>query len=124
MTTMGDFSQIPVLDLDLIYARETYNQFLADLRDALVRIGFFYLEGHGIPSEVQSAALDRFKAFFDLPLEKKLEIETVKSRHFVGYNRMRAEKTASIADHNESLAVCVSLILGLANAEWESWLIT
>jgi isopenicillin N synthase-like dioxygenase len=109
---MQGFSQIPILDLDQIYSptSSAYHLFLSSLQDALVHVGFFYLKNHGIPQTVQDAALERSRAFFDLPLEKKLEIETVKSRHFVGYNRMRAEKTVSLTDHNESIAVCSPLL--------------
>lgn len=100
---MDDFKEIPILDLDLIYSESTYNQFLTGLQDALMRVGSFYLKGHDISDPVWDAALAQSRAFFELPLEQKLEIETVKSRHFLGYNRAEVETTSG---YGESIAVC------------------
>lgn len=103
---MGDFTVVPTLDLSLASSPETKAQFLSELRDALVRVGFFYVKNHSIPGHVQQDAIQKSTEFFNLPLEKKLEVETVNSRHFLGYNRMDAEKTGARIDHNESIAVC------------------
>ena len=103
----GDFSKVPVLDYSLALSPDTKPQFLSELRNALVRVGFFYLSNHSIPEKVQQEAIDQSNAFFDLPLEKKLEIETLHSKHFLGYNRMNAEKTVAVVGHNESLFVCL-----------------
>jgi len=104
-TTPGDFTAIPTLDLSLASSPETRPQFLLELRDALVRVGFLYVKNHPIPPQVEQDAIQKSTEFFNLPLDKKLEIETVHSRHFLGYNRMDAESTAAKVDHNESIAV-------------------
>ncbi|GAB1313735.1 hypothetical protein MFIFM68171_03945 [Madurella fahalii] len=106
----GDFVSIPTLDLSLARSSETKERFLSELRNALVRVGFFYVKNHSIPGHVQQDALQQSMAFFNLPLEKKLEIETVYSKHFLGYNRMDAEKTSARADHNESIAIGADLL--------------
>ncbi|PHH90812.1 hypothetical protein CDD83_2566 [Cordyceps sp. RAO-2017] len=105
MDDESDFSAIPVLDLAQARTPATKAAFLAELRHALVRVGFFYVRNHSIPDPVQAEALRQSVAFFALPLDKKLEMETVRSRHFLGYNRMDAEKTAARVDHNESIAI-------------------
>ena len=104
-TMDDDFTQIPIIDLALVKSPATKPQFLLQLRDALVRVGFFYIKNHAITADVQQKAQDQCMEFFNLSLEKKLEVETVHSKHFVGYNRMDAEKTATQVDHNESIAV-------------------
>ncbi|KAK3354038.1 2OG-Fe(II) oxygenase superfamily [Lasiosphaeria hispida] len=111
MTTnmQGDFTTIPTLDLSLANSAETKPLFLSELRTALVRVGFFYVKNHGIPDEVQQDAIEQSIKFFELPLEEKLEIETVHSKHFLGYNRMSSEKTLQQKDQNESIAIGAEL---------------
>jgi isopenicillin N synthase-like dioxygenase len=48
-------------------------------------------------------------AFFDLPLEKKLEVDVVNSKHFRGYACSGTEKTATISDQRETLTVCLMI---------------
>jgi isopenicillin N synthase-like dioxygenase len=43
--------------------------------------------------------------FFDLPLEQKLEIEMVNSKHFLGYARLGTEITAQKQDFREQCDV-------------------
>lgn len=104
----SDFTSIPTIDLALAKSLETETLFFSELRRALVQVGFFYLKNHSIPQSVKQEAVQHANAFFDLPLEKKLAIETARSKHFLGYNRMDSETTAATTDHNESLAVNMS----------------
>ncbi|EYE98649.1 Clavaminate synthase-like protein [Aspergillus ruber CBS 135680] len=86
-----DFTTVPVLDLSLAGSlTRTEPQFLPELRNAL---------------SVQRNAIQQAAEFFDLSLDKKLEMETVKSKHFLGYNIMASEKTAAEIDYNESIAL-------------------
>lgn len=101
----GDFTGIPILDLSLAQSSVTKPRFLLELRNALVHIGFFYVKHHPIPEQVQQDVMLQSMAFFNLPLHKKLEIETVHSKRFVGYSKMDAERTAAGTDHNESILV-------------------
>ena len=104
--TECDFASIPTIDLSLASSPSTRSLFLSGLRDALVRVGFFYVKNHSIPDQVQQDAAEQSFEFFALPLEKKLEVATVHSKHFLGYNRMGAESTSDRTDINESIAVC------------------
>ncbi|KAJ7258774.1 hypothetical protein B0H12DRAFT_436015 [Mycena haematopus] len=50
-----------------------------------MKVGFFYVKNHGIPDEVTQGTLAQMARFFDLPLDKKLEVENKKSSNFMGY---------------------------------------
>ena len=65
------FTSIPILDLSLASDPETKPAFLADLRHALMEVGFLYLRNVGIPDELYEQVITEGKAFFDLPMEEK-----------------------------------------------------
>lgn len=99
------FTSIPVLDLSLAKSQVTKPEFLSKLRDALVMVGFFYLKNTSIPADVEKSFVERAKAFLDLPTEKKLEIDMINSKHFLGYSRLGCEKTSRNIDHREMVDV-------------------
>jgi isopenicillin N synthase-like dioxygenase len=99
------FTTIPVLDFSLSASPDTKPRFLSELRNAVVNVGFFYLVHTPIAPHVQQAFIEKSLAVFDLPLEKKLEIEMVNSKHFLGYSRLGAETTASKTDYREQFDV-------------------
>ncbi|KAL4901130.1 hypothetical protein BDW74DRAFT_170310 [Aspergillus multicolor] len=101
------FTAIPILDYSLITTNKP--AFLADLRNALVNVGFFYLVNAPIASEIRQNLVTKCKALFDLPLEKKLEIEMVNSKHFLGYSRLGAEITARKQDYREQFDFATEL---------------
>lgn len=107
-TESSSFTAIPILDYSQSTSRDTKPDFLADLRTALVNVGFFYLVNAPIASEIRQDLVQKCKTLFDLPLEKKLEIEMVNSRHFLGYSRLGAEITARKQDYREQFDVCFS----------------
>ena len=90
------FSSIPILDLDLATSPITKPQFLADLRHALLEVGFLYIQN---PPNVPSDLIDRVKslgiAFFSLPDSKKLECQMVNAKSFLGYNTLGNEATGA-----------------------------
>ncbi|PPQ65889.1 hypothetical protein CVT26_000909 [Gymnopilus dilepis] len=83
-----DFQDVPVIDLQNISSTDPIRRRkLADeIRDACIRVGFFYVKNHGIPEDVINAVLEEAKSFFALPLEKKMEIEHRKTPNFKGYS--------------------------------------
>lgn len=99
--TSSNFSSIPVLDLDLVKSPATKPGFIAQLRQALVVVGFFYIKNSSIPREVQNAFVQKSMDLCNLPLEKKMEIDMINSKHFLGYSRMGLERTARKMDHRE-----------------------
>ncbi|KAJ5578642.1 uncharacterized protein N7459_007606 [Penicillium hispanicum] len=101
------FSSIPLLDLSQAASPDTRPRFLADLRYAVVRVGFFYLKGHRIPDAVQKAFVDKSVEFFDLPIEKKREVDMINSPHFTGYTGYTEEKTKDEPDYRETVTLVV-----------------
>ncbi|KAJ5120247.1 Oxidoreductase 2OG-Fe(II) oxygenase family [Penicillium atrosanguineum] len=103
------FSSIPVLDFKEALSPSTKPVFLSHLRDALINVGFFYLQNPPISLRVQHAFLEKALGLFHLPLEKKLEIEMVNSPHFLGYSRLGSEITALKKDHREQFDFATEL---------------
>ncbi|TKA48828.1 hypothetical protein B0A49_13109, partial [Cryomyces minteri] len=97
------FATIPILDLSLARSAATKPAFLAQLRAALLAVGFLYLANTGLPEELVRAVCREATAFFDLPDEHKLAIEMKRLPSFLGYSRLGNEMTASRADWREQL---------------------
>ncbi|KAG7191804.1 uncharacterized protein KQ657_002769 [Scheffersomyces spartinae] len=100
------FKDIPILDVRLAQDPNTKDQFFAQLRHALVEVGFLVITNFytlGIDKEnfdeIEQAAVD----FFRLPDEIKLGCEMINSKHFLGYSRLANEITASHTDWREQI---------------------
>lgn len=65
------FTEIPILDVSLAEDPETKPQFLADLRHAVMEVGFMYIKNVGIPDALFEQVVTEGRAFFDIPLEEK-----------------------------------------------------
>jgi isopenicillin N synthase-like dioxygenase len=65
------FTSIPILDLAQSRDPATKPQFLAELRHALMEVGFLYLKNVGIPEELWRQVVREGLAFFDIPREEK-----------------------------------------------------
>lgn len=103
------FTSIPVLDFSLVESPARKPIFLSQLREALVVVGFFYLKNTSVSADVQTNFIERSKDLFGLPLEKKLEIDMVNSKHFLGYSRLGCERTARKTDNREMFDVSKQL---------------
>jgi isopenicillin N synthase-like dioxygenase len=72
--------RIPIVDLSVLRRplREMEAgrraQMLERLAEACTTCGVFYVENHGVPEDVLQHAITQFDAFFDLPLEERMEI--------------------------------------------------
>jgi isopenicillin N synthase-like dioxygenase len=80
------FSSIPVLDLSRSRDPATKPAFLADLRRALLEVGFLYISNTGVDPKLVQAVIDQAHAFFTLPQEKKLEVQMVREKSFLGWS--------------------------------------
>ncbi|GAA2892869.1 isopenicillin N synthase family dioxygenase [Microbacterium esteraromaticum] len=97
---------LPVLDLSQLDAGdEAAARFRADLRAATRDVGFFYLTGTGIPSELEHRLHRAARDFFALPDDDKLAIENIKSPHFRGYTRVGGERTKGAVDWREQIDI-------------------
>ncbi|EXJ61943.1 hypothetical protein A1O7_02375 [Cladophialophora yegresii CBS 114405] len=97
------FSSIPILDLSLARDPTTKPQLLNELRHALLEVGFLYIKNTGIPENLINEVISLGKAFFDLPEEKKLEIEMKNAPSFLGYNKLGMEITRFKTDWREQI---------------------
>ena len=100
-----DFTSVPVIDWALYKSPDTKPQFLSELRSALIGVGFFYLKNHDVPEDVLAEFIRQGIAFFDLPIEKKKEVDIANSKHYLGYVGLLDERTAGKDDYRESFAV-------------------
>ncbi|PSR83406.1 hypothetical protein BD289DRAFT_435889 [Coniella lustricola] len=97
------FQSVPILDLSLANNAATKPAFLADLRHALMEVGFLYIKNVGISEDLFKEVIAEGVSFFDIPLEEKLKIEMKNAPSFLGYSRLSAEITAGAIDHREQI---------------------
>ncbi|KAF2751166.1 Clavaminate synthase-like protein [Sporormia fimetaria CBS 119925] len=98
------FKTLPILPLSQALNPETKPQFLADLRHALLNVGFLYLSETGIPDSLVEDVIRECRDFFEkLPLEEKERIEMKNEKSFLGWSRVDNETTAFNPDHREQL---------------------
>ena len=97
-----DITALPVLDLSLLEGTVAQRQgFFEELRNAARDVGFFYLTGHGIDSELLSQVQQHSRQFFALPDADKAAVGMINSPHFRGYNRAASEITRGKPDLRE-----------------------
>jgi len=101
----SSFSSIPVLDLSLADDPATTAAFLADLRHAIIDVGFLYLKNFGLEQDFLDRVCHVGKAFFELPMDEKLRIEMKNGPHFLGYSRLGNEITARKVDFREQVDI-------------------
>ncbi|KAJ4375459.1 hypothetical protein N0V86_006990 [Didymella sp. IMI 355093] len=98
------FTELPILPLSRALDPSTKPQFLADLRSALLNVGFLYLSETGLPEQLVSDVITECKGFFEnLPQEEKERIEMKNQKSFLGWSRLDNETTALNTDHREQL---------------------
>lgn len=105
-----NFTSIPLVDFNDSLSPETKPRFLSTLRTALVDVGFFYLRNPPVDSKTREALVRTTGDFFDLPAQKKHELDVNLSKHFRGYACAGSEKTATISDQRETLTVCWTVL--------------
>lgn len=100
-----NFSSLPIIDFQDALSPATKPQFLAELRHALVKVGFLYLKNHSISVQVQQDLLRTSGDFFSLPSDKKAEVNMANTKSFRGYTGLGNERTAAKADERETFWV-------------------
>src|SRR5439155_21064645 len=85
MSVATERATIPVLDLGpfLGGAPCAMDATAAALRDALERVGFFFIVNHGVPWALVSEVFAEARRFHALPLDEKLALKM--SKHNTGY---------------------------------------
>jgi len=103
------FTSLPVLPLSAALNPATKPQFLRDLRDALLNVGFLYLSETGLPEGLVQDVIKECGRFFEeLPRGEKEKIEMKNERSVLGWSRLDNETTAFNPDHREQLDLSTS----------------
>ena len=65
---------VPIIDLGPFLAKEPGAVHITahEMRDALERIGFFFIINHGIPKSLRDKLVEATARFYALPLEQKM----------------------------------------------------
>lgn len=92
--------QLPILDISLFYSNR--HLFVESLRSACHNVGFFLLK-HDIPIDLVQQQLELTRAFFERPIEEKMQISYQDSPSFRGYMSLGKENTAGHVDYREQL---------------------
>eukprot|EP00934_Nitzschia_sp_Nitz4_P005123 Nitzschia sp. Nitz4//scaffold268_size26297//20682//21779//NITZ4_008282-RA/size26297-processed-gene-0.13-mRNA-1//-1//CDS//3329544945//5113//frame0 len=86
-----DNTGVPVIDLSSFAdggSESDRAEAAKGLRDAAENVGFFYIKGHGFPKQVHSDMFKLTKEFFELPEDKKMDLEARKNPLYRGYNNV------------------------------------
>ena len=73
------FDSIPVIDIGALTSGGSLFDVAKEIRWALTNAGFFYVKNHGVPEAVVNGAFAQTRAFFDLPLQDKMDLHIAKS---------------------------------------------
>ncbi|KAF4302562.1 putative naringenin 3-dioxygenase protein [Botryosphaeria dothidea] len=107
VTETSPFTSIPTLPLAAARKPASKPAFLAQLRAALLDVGFLYLDVSGepvLPPALLDAVVREGVDFFArLPLGEKEAIEMKNEKSFLGWSRLDNETTAMHTDHREQL---------------------
>lgn len=93
------FREIPILDLSLARDEATKPEFLEQLLDALLNVGFLYIKNTGIDQALFDTVCKEGISFFDLPEDEKLRIEMKNAKSFLGYSKVLLFGNAHPGNH-------------------------
>jgi len=80
-------------------------EFIAQLRHALINVGFLYLSNAPVAQRDIDALIDYIPRLFALPQEAKDKICMANSPHFLGYSELGAELTRGKTDQREQFDI-------------------
>jgi isopenicillin N synthase-like dioxygenase len=88
-----DFDSVPLVDFSGMLSgnAEAKQKVAANLRDACINVGFFYIANHGVPQELIDGMFDLAPQLFALPVADKMRWHVKKSSTYLGYVAMRDE---------------------------------
>jgi len=88
-----DFETVPLIDFSGMSegSTEAMRRVAADLREACINVGFFYVANHGVPQELVDAMFDLAARLFDRPIGEKMRWHVKHSSHLLGYVALRDE---------------------------------
>ncbi|KAK7456369.1 hypothetical protein VKT23_010617 [Stygiomarasmius scandens] len=105
----ANFSSIPILDYSLTTSSDPADKanFISQLQNALINVGFLYLSNTSsvVEEGVIEGLISYIPRLFDLPQEEKDKIRMSNSPHFLGYSRLGAELTKGQTDYREQFDI-------------------
>lgn len=75
---MNHLPTIPIVDIGSYIDGKQDEGFTNNLREICKKIGFFYIQNHKVPNDLQEEILENSRKFFDLPQEEKRKIHMKK----------------------------------------------
>ena len=87
LSIVGDFTTIPVIKVAGIFSEKLEDRQVvaAEIRDACTRVGFFYIEDHGIPDDIVEDVFYQGKRLFGLDFDEKMKLFINNSSNYRGY---------------------------------------
>jgi len=112
MSPVSSFEQAGIPCLDLTPFREGTDPLgvAKAFGAALEEVGFVVITGHGIPEAIIQTAYERARAFFDLPLEQKMEVVTPDRVKNQGYLPIGIESVAATRGAEVPYDLCEALV--------------
>lgn len=95
--------QLPVIDLQTLRNPSKRAAALRHLAVTAREIGFFYIVGHGIDTQLWQGIQQQTREFFARPDAEKQRLAMVNSPHFRGYTAVNGEITRNRPDRREQL---------------------
>ena len=94
-----DFVSVPLIDFSgmLEGNANAGMRVAAQLREACINVGFFYIANHGVPQDLVDAMFDLAPRLFGLPLADKMRWHVKQSSHYLGYVALRDENANPVA---------------------------
>ncbi|GAA6046395.1 hypothetical protein JCM3770_004898 [Rhodotorula araucariae] len=91
-TEAAAFTSLPVISLArLDGSLEERKALAAEIQEAAISSGFFYIRDHGVPQETIDEAFAQAAAFFAQSAEKKMLVDLHKGTSFKGYAPLKGE---------------------------------
>jgi isopenicillin N synthase-like dioxygenase len=86
-------TSLPIIDIGGLWSKEpsARRAVAAELREACLDKGFFYIRNHGIPDRLVDAAFAEAKRFFALPMVEKVALDKAHSNANRGYEPLKAQ---------------------------------
>ncbi len=88
-----DFDAVPLIDFSGMLRGDAAarRRVAAELREACINVGFFYISNHGVPQELVDEMFAMAPRLFGLPIEEKMRWHVKRSSQLLGYIAMRDE---------------------------------
>jgi isopenicillin N synthase-like dioxygenase len=105
MTVLDNFTSIPIVNYALLSSPDTRTVFIKQLQNALINVGFLYLEHPPVADTLIDEVTAYLPRIFGLPQERKDALRMANSPHFLGYSRLGVERTKGAADQREQIDI-------------------